>query len=60
MKVITHSYNSNVEISNVKIPKKTQRCEPKEIDIVFLKCDLGLQLLISPNRLLEHFKVETY
>ena len=39
-------------------------CEPKEIDIVFLKCDLGLQLLISPliNLLniskLNHIKIE--
>ena len=27
--------------------KKTQRCGSKEIDIVFLTCDLGLQLLLS-------------
>ena len=51
-----HFFVSNVEILYVKSLKWAQRCELKQIDIVFLECDFKLPM-ISEYPVNQHIKI---
>ena len=51
-----HFFVSNVEILYVKSLKQAQRCELKQIDIVFLECDFKLPM-VSEYPVNQHIKI---